>query len=105
MDGRLLRMSGAGDVPVYIPAGGDGVEVSRIKRGQGRLQVAPEDAVQLDGLSCRDLDGTGSVLAGDVMRGEPLFRAEEAARYPQADHKRPEPFQFLFGAFLPAVAV
>ena len=51
-----------------------------VDAGDGRLQVALEDAVELDALPAREAQRAVGVLAGQVVQGEVLLRRHAARR-------------------------
>ncbi|KAI3482262.1 hypothetical protein L1887_55095 [Cichorium endivia] len=82
-----VRVGRAHDVSVDVTARGDGVEHRLVDTLHGRLEVALDDAVVLDGLARGDLDRLVAVLFGDVVELHPLLGRHHTTGDARADHE------------------
>jgi len=98
-------MAAGRDVSVDVAAGSDGVDQRGVHRGDGRLQLALDDAVHLEGLAGGHAQRAVGELVGDRVHREPLARRRRAARQARADHEAVGGLELLQPAFLAQVAV
>ena len=88
MQRRLLRQRGADHVAVHVAARSNRGEPGSVHMLDRALQVALSHAVQLNGLTRRQPDGTARrPTLRDLVHGEPLRRREHAARHANAHHE------------------
>jgi hypothetical protein len=71
-----------------VTASGDGVKQALVDRLHGRLEVLLDDAVELEGLPGRELEGAVTVLVGDAVHVKPLLGGAYTSGHADTDHER-----------------
>ena len=77
----------AHDISVDITASSDRVESSSVDLLNGRLQVDLDDTVELESLTCGELEGVIASCVGDVIDRAPLFRLANTSWHTHSDHE------------------
>ncbi len=101
----LQRIGSHQYVAIDVAAGGDGVDQRAVDRLQRRLQLALDDAVELERLARGDAQAVVGEARGDGIHLQPLLGADHAARRACADHEAVVGLEQTAAAFIAHVAV
>ena len=74
------------DVAIHITAGGQGVDHGLVDLAHERAETIFDHAVKLDALAGGQAQGVVGALGGEVVEGDPLPGAQDAAGNATADH-------------------
>ena len=87
LTGGTNRGHGRGhDVAVHVAAGREGVDHGLVDLAHERAKAIFDDTVELDALSSRQSQGVVGALGGQVVQGDPLPGAQDAAGDAAPDH-------------------
>jgi hypothetical protein len=93
------------DVSVDVTAGGDRVDQRLVDRGDGLLELAFDDTVELKRLARGQAQGAIGVATGDLIERQPLLRSADPAGQARADHEAVGGLEFLQAPLLAQIAV
>ena len=85
--GGTNRGHGRGhDVAVHVAAGREGINHGLVDLAHERAETIFDDTVELNALPSREAQGVVGALGSQVIQGNPLPGAQDAARDAAADH-------------------